>query len=239
MQALSNVPIVLTATIQPNISGSSVADPNVRRLEYLRAIDFYRQHTETVIVLENSSIPERWQERFADSGVQLVGMPPSSDPERGKGFSEFEMLDRWLGSLAAPPTQWLKITGRYIVSNVAALLHECSAEKTASMLIDQSVRTGIARTHVFWVKTSFYLETIAGLYKNCDDKTGEWIERVLFRRLVGERERCRYFRHRQNIRGVSGATGAAYPSDFLGHKFKQLLRNGNRLLDRRYLWFSR
>jgi hypothetical protein len=239
MQALSEIPIVLTASIQPSVVGS-VINPEVRLNEYLRAVEFYREHTSAIIFLENSSYPGgEWTERLAGEGVRIIRMPESSQPDRGKGFQEFEMLDRWMAAESSPPDRWLKITGRYIIKNVGAILEECVTERSAAILIDQSLRTAIARTHVFCVQTSFYRETMAGLFQQCDDNTGEWIEKVVFRRLMAKRSSCRFFRHRPDVRGASGSTGAAYPSGVLGHNFKQLLRHGNRIFDRHHLWFSR
>src|SRR5207302_1646464 len=110
----------------------------------------------------------------------------------------------------------------------------------ASIIIDQAVQSRTARTQVFYETTEHYESVIKGVYHKCDDRTGDWIERVLFNQLAQARKSSsRFFKHRPQIMACSGTTGERYPSNAISGMFKQILRNGNRLFDKQYLWFSR
>jgi hypothetical protein len=240
METISTIPIVLTATILPNEVQNAVSDPEIRKTEYLRALEFYSRFTNRVFFLENSAyrveqnVIEPWP------NVQLQKLPPSSNPARGKGYQEFEMLDAWISGTSGLPPRWLKISGRYIVRNIENILQECSAEVDCSLIIDQSRRAATARTQVFFVTSEYYRKTFMNLYKQCDDPTGRWIERVLFQALrKTENGSYRFFRCRPQFAARSATTGRDYPSSRLGNAVKNALRAGNRLFDDKYLWFSR
>jgi len=241
MQGLSPIPIVLTGTITPNGVADAIRDPEIRKAEYLRAIQFYSPFSEKIFFLENSLYPTRREAAFlGNKTLELRELAASAHPERGKGFQEFEMLDAWIATDSPLPERWLKISGRYLIRNIAAILKECDEEKRASLIIDQSVRSRIARTQVFYSTTEAYRNVIQGSYQKCDDRTGCWIERVLFERLKQAPDQSvRFFRHRPRIEGRAGTTGQSYPSSVQGGILKQVLRTANRLFDARYLWFSR
>jgi hypothetical protein len=233
------MPIVLTATIIPNqVAGS--ANPQARLKEYLNTLEFYLQQA-PVIFLENSGYPLERHGEFAEtSQLRVKKFPPSAHPERGKGYQEFEMLDAWLATEKNPPTRWLKISGRYQLHNIDALLAECRTEQRCGLIIDQVARTGVARTYSFCVDTGFYRQQMRGLYQQCDDRTGEWIERVLFRKLkTVPASKVRFFVTQPRITAIAGSSGAAFPNGRGQWLVKKMLRNLNRLVDRKYLLYSK
>jgi hypothetical protein len=234
------LPIVLTATVIPNVTGAAAADPQTRLSEYLRVAQFCQQFA-PVFFLENSSYPLERHPEFAGSPrLRVRRFAPSASPERGKGFQEFEMLDAWLASEPQPPARWLKLTGRYHLLNLAAVLAECRREKKSSLLIDQLGRRRLARTSLFCISTEFYLARIRNLYRQCDDRTGDYIENVLFRELQKPPVRqVRMFKTQPHFRAQAGSTGLAYPSGHLQWFIKQCLRRINRLVDERRLHYSR
>jgi hypothetical protein len=235
------IPIVLTGTIVPNVTGAAAADPLARLEEYRNSIRFYQQHA-PVIFLENSSFALERDPEFRDSErLRVHRFPPSAFPERGKGFQEFEMIDRWLDSKAhSIPEQWIKITGRYKFQNIDSILNECRHEQARSLIVDQSPRAGFARTYAFWVRTSFYRQWMAGLYRQCDDSSGAFIERVLFKQLKGVPKRdVRFFLTQPRLIAVAGSTGQAFPSGRAQWMLKQCLRTLNRFIDPRYLRYAK
>jgi hypothetical protein len=234
------IPIVLTATIVPNpVTAATTASPETRLAEYLKSLQFYLQFA-PVIFLENSGYPLERHSEFAETArLRVKRFSPSANPLRGKGYQEFEMLDAWLAAEPQTPARWLKISGRYQLHNIAAILDECRRESYNQLIIDQTARTRLARTYFFCVNTDFYRQQLAGLYQQCDDRTGEWIERVLFRKLKTVPEEVRLFVTQPRITAIAGSSGAAFPSgrgQWLG---KQMLRNLNRLVDRKYLWYPK
>jgi hypothetical protein len=234
------IPIVLTATIIPNQIVASTTDPETRLAEYLKTLKFYLQHP-PVILLENSGYPLERHPDFAETALLRVKrFPPSANPERGKGYQEFEMLDAWLAAEPQPPERWLKISGRYRMENIRDILHECSCNPRCELIIDQTPRTGAARTYLFCVTTSFYQKQLAGSYLKCDDRNGDWIERVLFRQLkAAPPEKTCLFKTQPQVLATSGGDGRAFPKGRLQWRLKQTLRSINRLVDKNYLWYSK
>lgn len=238
---MSPLPIVLTGTVVPNAVGGASLDPARRRAEYLDAINFYSRHSEAIYFLENSIYDVENDPAFTSHPkLRLRKLPLSADAARGKGYQEFEMLDAWVASEKPLPTRWLKVSGRYVVRNIAAILGECADERGCQMIIDQAGRSKIARTQLFCVESRFYIRSLAGIYRQANDDSGEWIERVLFSALAKmSAESIRFFKSKPNLAASSGATGKDYPSGRLNNFAKQLLRDANRHVDQRYLWFSR
>lgn len=238
----SEIAVVLTGTVTPNVTSSVATDPEKRLAEYRRVVEFCRRFA-PVIFLENSSYPLERHPEFAEGpGFQVRRFAPSKSPERGKGFQEFEMLDAWLAGEPSPPARWLKITGRYQLLNLADVLAACRREAGRPLLIDQLYWQRWARTYLFCVHSTFYQARIQGAYRECDDRAGgqHYIERVLFRRLAGlPAEDVQSFPIQGRFCAVAGATGTAYPTGRLQWVLKQTLRRLNRLLSRRYLFYSK
>ena len=232
--------IVLTGTIIPNAPGAAASTPETRLTEYLQVLKFCQQFA-PVIFLENSGYPLQQHAEFADTArLRVRQFPPSTQPQRGKGYQEFEMLDAWLASEPPPPARWLNITGRYHVTNLGALLAECRREIKHALLIDQLAKQCFARTHLFCVTTAFYQERIKNLYQQCDDDRGEFIEHVLFRALEKiSPGQVRIFKTQPDFLARLGSTGNTLPSGSLQWFAKQCLRRVNHLVDERRLLYVR
>jgi hypothetical protein len=235
----AEIPVVLTATITPNVAGSTAMNPETRLAEYRQVLQFCQQFA-PVIFLENSTYPLERHPEFSNSPrLQVRRFAPSLTPERGKGFQEFEMLDAWLASEPQPPARWLKITGRYRLLNLPAILAECRRNQTQALLIDQVHRLQWTRSYLFCASTAFYQSQLQGIYRQCDDRDDHCIEHILFRTLAKmPASQVQLFRTQPRIQAVSGATGAVYPSGSWQWLAKQCLRRLNRVVNRRRLLYA-
>jgi hypothetical protein len=236
----AEIPVVLTATITPNVTGTTSGNPETRLAEYRRVPQFCQRFA-PVIFLENSGYPLERHPEFAESPrLRVRRFPPSASPERGKGYQEFEMLDAWLASEPHPPARWLKISGRYSIHNLDSILNECRADQRSALVIDQLKHLEFARTYLFCVNTDFYRQRLAGLYRQCNDQAGNWIERVLFREMKNvPAGMVRLFKTQPRLAATDGSSGLAFPSGRGQWLAKQILRNLNRLADRKYQWYPR
>lgn len=234
------VPIVLTGTIVPNGVPGPLSDPAERRQEYLDAIRFYRQFA-PVYFLENSGYPLIDDPDFSEAeDFRVCQLSPSTKPERGKGYQEFEMLDAWIEGEQPVPDRWLKITGRYIVENIEDLLRESTNEKRVLLIIDQLRRSAKARTYLFSVDTTYYRAHLRGLYLRCNDQTGRWIEFVLYEALKSDAEASfRFFAHQPVICARAGSSGQEMRSSGSALLIKRLLRWINRRVNSRYLLYPK
>lgn len=232
------IPIILTATVVPNGVTASASDPQKRLEEYASALKFYLAFA-PVLFLENSAYPLAQHPEFRQTErLQVRRFEPSANPERGKGYQEFEMLDGWMSSEPEPPEQWLKISGRYRILNIATVLEECGRSRHVPLIIDQARRSSMARTYFFCVRTEYYRNEMKGLYRECDDRTGHWIERVLYSKLKGQKT-VRFFGTQPRISATAGGSGAPFPAGKGQWICKQILRRLNQLFDRQRLWYSK
>lgn len=236
----TDLAIVLTGTIVPNAPFTAHSDPQIRRREYLEAINFYRKFA-TVYFLENSTYALEDDAEFNKlSNVLIRKCPVSSSPERGKGYQEFEMIDCWLLSESELPLRWIKITGRYLYRNFSDLFENCCQQRQAQIIIDRCAFSQIARSYLFCVESEFYQQHIAGLYRECNDETGEWVERVLYRRLASlSKADARLFSLEPRLTGISGTTGGSIETQSSRYQVKRILRKLNYLLNCRQLWYTR
>jgi hypothetical protein len=233
------LPVVLTATIIPNVAGTATLNPEARLAEYRRTLQYCQQFA-PVIFLENSSYPLEQHPEFREtSRLRVRRFPSSTRPERGKGYQEFEMLDAWLGSEPQPPARWLKISGRYQPLNLVAILSECRREHACRLLMDQVARLRRARTYLFYIETAFYQERFRGLFRQCDDRTGNWIEHVVFRELEKMPPApVRFLKTQPRLQAYDGSSGIPFPAGQFQWLVKQGLRSLNRLVDQRRLWYA-
>lgn len=229
--------IVLTGTITPRAPFTAYADADARRAEYLAALQFYSQFA-PVVFLENSGYALRQDAAFAGlANCSLIEMPLSAQPERGKGYQEFEMLDGWLQQAPQPPAAFFKITGRYRYANFAALLRDGVKQRTTPLVMDLHPRSARAMTSLFWVETGFYQTVLQGLYRACDDERGAWIERVVYQSLPAACSRA--FGVEPCLRGRSGSTSGDLADADWKHFVKSVCRKMNLALDARRLWYVR
>lgn len=235
----NNMAIVLTGTIIPNSTMVVISDPTIRRNEYLKAINFYRQFAH-VFFLENSSYPLMSDAEFtAIPNLSIRKFAPSKFFERGKGFQEFEMLDKWIESETTLPQKWLKITGRYIYYDIDKILNDCNSNQESKIIIDQHIFFKRAQTAIFCVNTDYYKQNIYGIYHLCDDRTGEWVERVLYRKLMTlKNSDFQIFSFHPSFAGTSGSTGQSYKNKTWIHSIKLAARKINFLIDKKYIWYS-
>ena len=232
-----DVAIVLTAAILVAPGSTAVEDALARRRQYLAAARYYARFA-PVYFLENSGYDLLNDKDFTDiAGVRLRPIAAQEGEHRGKGYREFHALDLWHDSETPSPERILKITGRYLVGNIAALLEECRQAPADVMLFDQYSRDRVALTSVFSVSWMDYGKYLRGLYREADDASGSWIERIIYRTLRRHAAKSQSFRHEPDVGGVSGSSGGRMQGSRLKFLLQQAARSINRLFDRRLLYF--
>lgn len=126
----------MTASITPppNAPGLKRSDPAVRMRDYLEAFSFYLSlpdhAVDRVVLLENtdtdlSPFRELASKEQGRKRVELIGFQANDhDPNLGKGYGEFRMLDIGLerSVLLREPSPMWKVTGRLKIRNLARLI---------------------------------------------------------------------------------------------------------------------
>jgi hypothetical protein len=175
--------IVLTGTIIPNAIKVAHRDSIKRRLEYLEAIRFFREFSR-VYFLENSLYDLSHDVEFQnDERVRWLKYEPSKEYEKGKGYQEFQMLDKFVKDTLCED-DFIKITGRYIYENFNELfLFILKAKVKYDLIIDSFAQRKMALTSLFYIRKDVYLNTFLNSYLEMDDSSGLWAEHVFYSKL--------------------------------------------------------
>lgn len=117
--------ILLTATITPNsYSKLKIRDPEIRKQQYLEALNFYIHKTDYKIVFtENSGDPLEHFPSLPGRIEYLTFKSEPTQPDRGKAYKELEIIDFALknSNFVREAKSIAKITGRLKVLNFKSL----------------------------------------------------------------------------------------------------------------------
>ncbi len=182
--AAAPIPIVLTGTIVPNIVGTCDADWRVRRGRYLEAIAFYKEFSK-VYFLENSSYDLTTDDAFVSDGrCHILKFPLSESPDRGKGYQEFQMLDRFVTDNLRED-RFVKVTGRFVCANFAPLFSFLLEKgQEYDVVIDRLAERRVALTSLFYAEKRSYLRHFQDAYLEMNDESRIWAEHVVYARLA-------------------------------------------------------
>lgn len=221
--------LLLTATVRPPAGARALArtDPAQRLGDYARALRFYLQHVgrtfEAVVFAENSGADLGSLRRLAaEAGVgdraefvQFDGL--DHPPSYGRGYGEFRLIDHAMersgviGGAGEGAVVW-KVTGRYIVRNIGAVVASgpgefgvyCNARNWPMRWMDMYLMA--------WTRAG-YERFLRGAYRGLREDEGAGSAEVRLRRVldgVGEGEVVRRLRREPRIEGVRGYDGRAY-----------------------------
>jgi hypothetical protein len=224
--------ILLTGTIIPNSVYTNYLDANLRLQDYLKAIEFYCNTFKNgdVYFLENSEFNLTSNEDFNQLKLRykfdLLKFPKSERFYEGKGYQEFEMLDGAVEQLKEKYDVFVKVTGRYIVTNAAEITNiECNG-----MIVDLHKKYKKAQTYIMCFTKDFYLANIKGEYKNVNDNEGRFIEKVIYSKIESKNlfNKCALFVKTPLMQGISGS----YSITLKRNSIKVFIRNIERIIYR-------
>jgi hypothetical protein len=226
--------LLITGTIVSN--SNFVAHTNVeeRRKEYYESLQFYSDNfkDDDLFFLENSSYDfekdAEFQKMLADRKITLLKFPVSDKFNQGKGYQEFEMLDKAIEKLSTEYNSFIKITGRYKVMNLKKLVDF----KCEGLVADLHKKLKVTQTNVFYVSASFYNSYLKDLYLKVDDSKGVYIEKIVYDKIQVEKleKKARLFSLNPIIVGISGSYGGTLNRN----KIKMKIRNVERKLLRAF-----
>jgi hypothetical protein len=203
----NTLPIVLTATIYPRAIMTVHLTASERRLEYLNAVKYYTKFSH-VYLLENSGFNFKDDLDFCScENVTYIQLEPSNEFNKGKGFQEFEMLDNWFKLYGSKYRGFVKITGRYIVENIADILEDACVSDSFNCIFERKKSyIDIALTDLFYSGFEFYDKKLLGCYLFVDDKEGYFIEHVVGKILKNNPSTKVFSKHPIKT-GISGSHG--------------------------------
>jgi hypothetical protein len=226
--------LLVTGTIVPNSNFVAHQDATQRRNEYLEALKFYREMLKEMPIyfLENSAYDFSNDKEFLDfariTQISLLKFPVSDKFKEGKGYQEFQMLDEAVDQLSNSCNAFIKVTGRYKVTNLPQLI----AGIRKGINIDLHKKFKVAQTNVFACEMKFYQRHIKGLYINANDEGGMFIEKVIYNKLVNDDllGAVNMFAVNPGIEGVSGSYGGSLKRNPVKMKIRQAERKFFRML---------
>jgi hypothetical protein len=206
--------LILTATVTPS-AGVTVARnlPDVRRRDYLDALDFWLQHPDSrlnrIVFLENSGEDLGPLERLAAAAnpyardVEFISTTPYTiPPGLHYGWGELRMLDEGIARsrLLEQTSHFIKASGRFKFPEISALLDQvpCDCDAMVDSRIPTSAlkkginfisvlkahRDAYASTQLMLFSLSFYREHLLGLYASMKSPYPSLIENLLFDKLA-------------------------------------------------------
>jgi hypothetical protein len=221
--------LVLTACVHPNGMYVKVTDADVRQRQYLDALGALLAIDSPVVggitFIENRGADltpfRQWVDTHNRHGkkVELIGLNMNDFPrELGVGYGEFRALDKGISDsqLIGPDAYLVKLTGRLIVRNLAALLGALPMKFDMAADVEpfKDPGTGWIDSRLMIFSRDFYFQKVMGLYEQVNGFKGVAIEHVLYqmiRRSPGARIIARLPREPQWV-GYSGSTGMRYDS---------------------------
>jgi hypothetical protein len=215
MQEILNRPIVLTATIYPRAIRTTHLDPHKRRLEYIKAVMYYSKITK-VYFLENSGYDFSVDSDFTSiENVIYIPCEPSREFSKGKGYQEFEMIDRWFELYGAKYSGFLKITGRYIIKNIVDIINDVGKIDSSDAIFERKINNEkLAHTDLFYSGSLFYKNFLIGCYKHTNDSSGIFIEHIVGA-IIESKSNVRLFSSHPIKSGISGSTGINFKNNIL------------------------
>jgi len=203
--------LVITATITPSSNFVAKANPTERRREYLEVLKYYiLNFSGDIYFAENSrydfELDNEFKTLFKKENVYLLRCRPSVEYVKGKGFQEFEVLDTIVNQLDAKYAEFIKVSGRYLVTNFKRLIKQ----DNHGMVIDRHQKKGVAITSFFKCEIECYQTFLKACYKEVDDSKGVFVEHVVYNKLKQvDKKKIDIFVVTPIYKGVSGSYGGS------------------------------
>lgn len=235
--------LLLTATVDVGSTPYvSVSDPRVRLAEYTRGLRWYagsRGH-DGIVFCESSSHPlDPLRHAAGDARVEFL--QPRDDLDgapRGKGYGELSIVRHALEAsnfvrLAGPDAIIVKITGRYVIRNIAALVASLRAGRPPDVVADLSKGLTRADTRICAFRAEFARRYLLPQQELVNDAKCYFVEQAFARAVhlgIADGARWQPWRVAPDIDGTSGSAGRAYRRD--------PVRRLARAMMRRLLWLT-
>lgn len=177
------IPLLLTATVDPQGMKGAAFDPKDRMMQYVEALRFYRNALpgHPIVLAENSGYAAEIAKSFTnDNLIELVDVSQADyRQDRGKGYNEVLLLHNAVlkSELVSKAGCFFKLTGRLKLLNVAKLLKECAGETFRADCKDHHVyewlhmpiNGHVGECRYWYATTDFFEQYMAPRYNElCD-----------------------------------------------------------------------
>lgn len=224
--------ILLTGCINPEDMGfTKLQNPEIRKLQYIEAIKFYLNNTDSLVVfVENSGVDlsvEFLNSRHKERLECLSFFGNNFDRGLGKGYGEMLILKHAFqnSTFIVGGSSICKITGRYKVLNIRPILK--SYEKyECNVMVNLPRQLRYADSRIFIADRDFYTDFLFRTINMINDSLGAYFEHALNKAVLMSIIEKKYsylpFKYSPRLKGKSGTDNLNYDDSF-SHWFLQNL----------------
>jgi hypothetical protein len=206
-------------------------DPDTRRRDYEGALRFYARSLPGVklVFCENSgadlaSLEHAYYAEHSGGAPQtefLTFTGAGTDPSRGKGVGEAQILDYAFSSsqLLRPEDFVLKVTGRYAVSNIARLVSDFAGQDAPKIWCNLHGNLSWADSRVFGAPGKFFTQYLIPACQDIHDLHGRFFEHCLAGaalRAIADGYSWALPKYYVDVIGVSGTDGKQHRKSLFG-----------------------
>lgn len=215
-----NYILLLTGCINPNgMPFTSLTDNSVRKEQYIKAINYYIQHTDFPIVFvenSNTDISDCFASTISSNRIEVLTFYGNNYKNRGKGYGEAEIIEYALKNsqfITSSNRQCtiIKITGRLIVENIKKIINKrFFFQGNNSIAVSYNTAFTFADSRVIIAPINFYISFLKNK-EQINDLNKKYFEFVLSD-SIKQSKNFHYFPFyvEPQITGLSGSTGKAY-----------------------------
>lgn len=208
--------LLMTATVDPQGMISTVLqDPNIRKRQYLDAIDYYLKSTDYNIVFCENTEKNLFDEIESSEKYKrleyLTFRGNDYDKGRGKGYGEVRIIQYAIqnSQFLKKADYLIKITGRVKILNLEEISKNIEKKDNSNMyVVVELIRKDIAKSVCFLSPTKWLLDT-CDKYGERDDYFLLDFEKMLYR-SISETRNMKIYPFYQVIDGICGTYGTPY-----------------------------
>lgn len=203
---METLPVLMTASVSTRGMKGACFEDSEREAMYAGALSFYienllKDKRQRIVFAENSgwdlkNIEARLPEHNARQ-IEFLSVPAELfDISKGKGYNELLLINEAVkrSRVLQNSGAFFKVTGRYPIYNLSYFL-KCANRlmrgdrvKLYADIKDHSLYDWLHlgwcghsfECRLFAVEKQYYMDNIAPLYAECDDYSGNLLEKILF-----------------------------------------------------------
>lgn len=209
--------ILLTACVNPNgMILTKLNNQKLRLNQYKSSIRFYLENTDKqIIVVENTGydFSNDFTQYISKQRLECLTFNGNNyNKSLGKGYGESLIIDYALknSQFINKDNAIVKITGRYIVSNIIEILSLIKDESYAYVNISRIKGNFLCDSRLFAAPITFFTNYFFSYQERLNDSNGFYFEHALYHSIkqwVTNKNKFKEFRYPFIFNGVTGSTG--------------------------------
>lgn len=204
--------LFLTSTVSPS-NINFVGSKEQRRLEYIRAVNFYLEETNFLILIVDNSGYDFNQDFNNNKRIECLAYKADDHSAFGKGYGELSLIKYGFehSHFLLNADQIIKVTGRHIIKNINRLMVSCT-DKNA-VYVDVDLKLSFAMTYFFVSSKEFYNCCLFPNLCKLNDRKGYYLEHLVAEALnvwMLSHHKFHEFKYPIYLKGHQGASLKSY-----------------------------